>query len=100
MLLVVLPSGQSVKLTGSDGYSKTLTYDQVTSGGFNTYDTTGNPVTPQQILYSPWSIPRMELLWIVPLVLSRWVSSPVRIWLPMGVLWVKLLNKIDIVAAQ
>jgi len=39
-------SGQSVILTGLDGYTEALTNEQITSGGFNTYDTSGNPVTP------------------------------------------------------
>jgi hypothetical protein len=41
-----LSAGQSVKLTASDGYSKTLTFDQVTGGSFSMYDTSGNPATP------------------------------------------------------
>jgi len=93
-------SGQSVKLTGSDGYSKTLTYDQITNGGFNTYDTSGNPVTPQTkpilaVVYSSNGAPldastgptELGLLYSQNLVSD-------------GNTWVKLLVKVDIVAAQ
>ena len=40
-----ITAGQSVKTTASDGYSTTLTYNQV-NGSVNTYDSAGNPVTP------------------------------------------------------
>jgi hypothetical protein len=40
-----ITTGQSVKTIASDGYSTTLTYNQV-NGSVNTYDSTGNPVTP------------------------------------------------------
>jgi hypothetical protein len=43
-----LPSGASVKFTAKDGYTKTLTYDQITQGTFTTYDTSGNTVNPDR----------------------------------------------------
>jgi len=39
-------SGQIVKFTGTDGYTSTVSYDQITSGGFTMYDASGNPATP------------------------------------------------------
>ncbi len=93
-------SGQSVKLTGSDGYSKTLTFDQVTSGGFNTYDTSGNPVTPTEIpvLAVVYSSKGAALDSSVgPLEVGLLSSESL---ITDGSTWVKLLNKIDIVAAQ
>jgi len=45
-----IPAGASVKFTASDGYAKTLTYDQITQGTFTTYDTTGNAMDPETTL--------------------------------------------------
>ncbi len=42
-----IPAGGSVKFTAKDGYTKTLTYDQITEGAFTTYDTSGNAVDPE-----------------------------------------------------
>lgn len=41
-----IPAGGSVKFTAADGYSKTLTYEQITQGLFTTYDTSGNAADP------------------------------------------------------
>ena len=41
-----LTADQSVKVTASDGFSKTLTYDQIVNGTVTTYDTTGAAATP------------------------------------------------------
>jgi hypothetical protein len=38
--------GQSVTVTGAGGKSVTFTYDQITNGGFATYDSSGNVTTP------------------------------------------------------
>jgi hypothetical protein len=43
-----LPSGASVKFTAADEYAKTLTYDQISSGTFTTYDTSGNAADPEK----------------------------------------------------
>jgi hypothetical protein len=93
-------SGQSVKLTGSDGYSKTLSFDQVTSGGFNTYDISGNPVTPKEnpVLVVVYSSKGAALDSTVgPLEVGLLYSENL---ITDGSNWVKLLAKIDIVAAQ
>ena len=39
---------QSVKVSAPDGFSKTLTYKQVTQGDFPVYDSAGNPATAVQ----------------------------------------------------
>ena len=38
--------GQNVTVTGAGGKSVTFTYDQITNGGFTTYDSSGNVTTP------------------------------------------------------
>ena len=42
-----ISQGENVVFTSSDNYALTLSYDQITNGNFNYYDTTGNPITPQ-----------------------------------------------------
>jgi len=39
-----IPVNGSVRFTASDGYAKTLTYDQISQGTFTTYDATGTAV--------------------------------------------------------
>jgi len=41
-----ISAGETVTLTSSDNYTQSLTYDQITNGNVNYYDTTGNPVNP------------------------------------------------------
>ncbi len=43
-----ISAGSSVKFTAKDDYSKTLTYDQISSGTFTTYDATGTAVNPEK----------------------------------------------------
>jgi hypothetical protein len=43
-----IPSGGSVKITAKDGYSKTLTADQISNGTFTTYDKSGTAVTAER----------------------------------------------------
>ena len=92
-------SGQIVKFTGTDGYTSTVSYDQITTGGFSMYDTNGNPVTPTvkpvlAVVYSSNGAPLdsstgpLE----VGLLSSQNLVSD-------GSLWAKLLSKIDVVAA-
>ena len=92
-------SGQSVKLTGSDGYSKTLTYDQIMNGTFSIYDTSGNPVTPTTkpvlaLVYSSNGTPLDST--VGPLELGILFDENL---ISDGSSWVKLLNAIDIVSA-
>jgi len=42
-----ITANSSVKFTAKDGYTKTLTYDQITQGIFTSYDTSGNTVNPE-----------------------------------------------------
>jgi hypothetical protein len=42
-----LPNGASVKITAKDGFSKTLTYDQIATGAFSVYDKTGAAATAE-----------------------------------------------------
>jgi DMSO/TMAO reductase YedYZ molybdopterin-dependent catalytic subunit len=53
-----LAAGNSVKFTAKDGYSKTLTYDQITQGTFTTYDATGNAEDPdnQPVVFVAYEI--------------------------------------------
>ncbi|MDA4113827.1 MAG: molybdate ABC transporter substrate-binding protein [Thaumarchaeota archaeon] len=46
----VISTGQSVNVTGSDGYTIHYTYAQVTGQGYNTYSSTGTPVNATQPL--------------------------------------------------
>ena len=43
-----IPANGSVKFTAKDGYSKTLTYDQITNTTFTTYDKSGNAANPEK----------------------------------------------------
>ena len=57
-----LTADQSVKVTASDGFSKTLTYDQIVNGNVTTYDATGAAVTPTSkpviaLVYSVGGVP-------------------------------------------
>jgi len=45
-----ISEGDNVVFTSSDKYTQTLSYDQITNGNFNYYDTTGNPSTPKTML--------------------------------------------------
>jgi len=93
-------AGQSVKLTGTDGYTKTLTYDQVTSGGFATYDATGNPVTPaaKPILAVVYSSNGAALDSTVGPIEFGLLSDQNLV--SDGSSWVKLLESVDIIPAQ
>jgi hypothetical protein len=95
-----ITSKQSVKFTGTDGYSKTLTYDQVMNGGFSTYDGSGNPVTPtaKPILAVVYSSKGAALDTTVGPVEAGLLSSDNLV--TDGNTWIKLLGKIDVVAAQ
>ena len=92
-------AGQSVKTTASDGYITTLTYDQITNGGFNTYDATGNPVTPTTkpvlaVVYSSNGTlldDKVGPLEIGILYSQNLISD--------GQWWAKMLVKIDIASA-
>jgi len=94
-----IASGQSVKLTGSDGYTTTITYDQIINGGFSTYDATGAPVTPA-------TKPTLVVVYSSNGTLLDSTTGPLEMGLLSnenlvsdGNLWAKMLIKIDIVSA-
>ena len=94
-----LSAGQSVKVTAADGYTKTLTYDQVTTGSFATYDNTGAAKTPSRspilsIVYSASGAPLDATTGPVELgiICSDSLVSD-------GSSWVKMLQKIEVMAA-
>jgi DMSO/TMAO reductase YedYZ molybdopterin-dependent catalytic subunit len=94
-----LTAGQSVKTTATDGYSTTLTYDQVINGNLNTYDATGNLVTLA-------TKPVLVVVYSKNGALLDSSTGPFEIGLlsDQGVIsdgnvWAKLLKQIDIVAA-
>jgi len=95
-----LSAGQSVKVTAADGYSKTITYDQVTTGTFATYDNTGAAKTPSRnpvlaVVYSANGAPLDATTGPVELGIicgDSLVSD--------GSWWVKMLQKIEVIAAQ
>ncbi len=41
-----ISEGDNVNFTSSDNYTQSLTYDQISNGTLNYYDTTGNPINP------------------------------------------------------
>jgi hypothetical protein len=95
-----IAAGQSVKTTASDGYTTTITYDQIVNGGFSTYDATGNPVTPatKPVLAVVYSKDGAALdsstgpLEIGLLCTESLVSD--------GNVWAKMLIEIEIVSAS
>jgi DMSO/TMAO reductase YedYZ molybdopterin-dependent catalytic subunit len=94
-----LTAGQSVKTTATDGYSTTLTYDQIINGNLNTYDATGNPVTPA-------IKPVLVVVYSKNGTLLDSATGPFEIGLlsDQGVIsdgnvWAKLLKQIDITSA-
>jgi hypothetical protein len=94
-----IAGGQIVRFTGTDGYTSMVSYDQVTSGGFSMYDTTGNPVTPTvkpvlAVVYSSNGVPLDST--VGPLEVGLLSSESL---VSDGSLWAKLLSKIDVVAA-
>ncbi len=95
-----ITAGQSVKITGSDGYSETLSYNQITNGIFNIYDTSGNPITSQ-------TKPILAVIYSVNGNSLDNSTGPAEFgilyslnFITDGSMWVKMLNKIDIIAAQ
>ena len=94
-----IKAGQSVKTTATDGYSTTLTYDQIINGNLNTYDSTGNPITPSVK-------PVLVVVYSMNGTLLDSSTGPFEIGLlsDQGVIsdgnvWAKLLKEIDIVNA-
>ena len=92
-------SGQIVKFTATDDYTTSVSYDQVTSGGFSMYDTSGNPATPaaKPVLAVVYSSNGTALdSTIGPLEVGILSNESL---VSDGSVWAKMLKQIDIVAA-
>ena len=95
-----ITAGQSVKVTASDGSTETLSYDQITNGNFNIYDTSGNPITTMTkpifaVVYSVSGTPLDNATGPIELGILSTLN-----FITDGSMWVKMVNKIDIIAAQ
>ena len=95
-----ITAGQSVKITGSDGYIETLSYNQITNGTFNIYDTSGNQITTR-------TIPTIAMVYSVKGTSLDSTTGPVEFGILYNLnfitdesIWVKMVNKIDIISAQ
>ena len=95
-----ITAGQSVKITGSNGYTETLPYNQITNGTFNIYDTSGNPITTR-------TIPTIAVVYSVNGNSLDSTTGPVEFGILYNLnfitdesIWVKMVNKIEIIAAQ
>jgi hypothetical protein len=96
-----ITSTSSVKVTGSDGYSKTLTYDQVANSNAPLVDSTGAAITApliKPVFFVAYDKDGAALdastgpLQIGILTAQKEVSQ--------GSSWVKLTAKIEVIAAQ
>jgi hypothetical protein len=91
-----ISEGDSVVFTSSDNYTQALSYDQITNGNFNYYDTTGNPVTPQ-------TMPTLTLIYSENGTLLDNTHGPVELGmlspqniLTDGSLWAKMVTAITV----
>ncbi|MFY9815048.1 MAG: hypothetical protein WBQ62_08225 [Dehalococcoidales bacterium] len=99
-----LTAGQSVQITGADGYSVTFTYDQVMNGNFPTYSLSGSPTTPAA---TTATVPMIALLyWINGNDLDA-ATGPFEMGIIYGQTlltdanyWVKMVYKIDVIPAS
>jgi hypothetical protein len=92
-----LTADQSIKVTASDGFNKTLTYDQIVNGTVTTYDTTGAAATPT-------SKPVIALVYSVGGVPLDGATGPVQLGVLCadklvsdGSAWVKMVVKIEVI---
>jgi hypothetical protein len=95
-----ITTGQSLKTTASDGYTTTMTYDQIVNGGFSTYDASGNPVTPT-------TKPVLAVVYSKDGAVLDSSTGPLEIGLLCtdslvsdGNIWAKMLLQIDIVSTS
>ena len=91
-----ISQGENVVFTSSDNYALTLSYDQITNGNFNYYDTTGNPITPQ-------TMPTLTLIYSENGTLLDKYFGPVELGmlspqniLTDGSLWAKMVTSITV----
>ena len=94
-----ISQGENVVFTSSDNYALTLSYDQITNGNFNYYDTTGNPITPQ-------TMPTLTLIYSENGTLLDKYFGPVELGMlsPQNILtdeslWAKMVTTITIIPA-
>ena len=95
-----ITAGQSVKFTASDGSSRTLTYDQIINGNFNVYNSTGNQITTATkpiicIIYSKNGSPLDSSTGPIELGTISTMN-----FITDQSMWLKMLQKIDIIPAQ
>ena len=95
-----ITEGQSVKITASSGYSETLSYDQIINGNFNIYDTSGNSITTG-------TKPIFAVVFMVNGNLLDNTTGPIELGILSNLnfitdesMWVKMVNKIEIITAQ
>lgn len=95
-----ISAGMSVKLTASDAYSKTLSYDQIMNGAFSTYDATGAVVTPS-------TAPIVALVYDNAGADLDSTTGPVELgllytqnYVSDGSVWVKMVQTIEILTAN
>jgi tungstate transport system substrate-binding protein len=93
-----MTSSDSVKITASDGYTKTLTYDQVLNGTFTVMDSSGNPATPS-------STPVAVLVYSAAGNILDGATGPLQLGIMTSSsqasessFWVKMVVKVEIVA--
>ena len=91
-----ISEGDNVVFTSSDKYTQTLSYDQITNGNFNYYDTTGNPSTPK-------TMPTLTLIYSENGTLLGNTDGPVELGmlspqniLTDGSLWAKMVTTITV----
>ena len=95
-----ITTGQNIKITGSNGYSETLSYDQITNGTFNIFDTSGNQINTR-------ATPTIAVVYSVYGNSLDSTTGPIEFGILYNLnfitdesIWVKSVNKIDIIAAQ
>ena len=93
-----ISQGENVVFTSSDNYALTLSYDQITNGNFNYYDTTGNPITPQ-------TMPTLTLIYSENGTLLDKYFGPVELGMlsPQNILtdeslWAKMVTTITVIS--
>ena len=95
-----ITAGQSIKFTASDGSSRTLTYDQIINGNFNVYNSTGNQITTSTkpiicIIYSENGSPLDSSTGPIELGTISTMN-----FITDQSMWLKMVQKIDIIPAQ
>ena len=95
-----IAESNSVKVTAKDGFSKTLTYSQVTQGGFVTFDKTGTEVAAETkpVLFVAYEKDGAALDDSTGPVQLGLLTSQNQV--TEGTWWVKATEKIEVITAQ